>query len=119
MAQIPGSVRVAGFIAPTDSNDTYPVTDSIYGKGGYREVADITARDAITTARRREGLMVYVIASGLVYVLVGGIDNINWQPFSSGTSNAITSSPSGDWKQVTSLEYNHITGELRVSYNNI
>jgi len=77
MAQIPGSVRVAGFIAPTDSNDTYPVTDSIYGKGGYREVADITARDAIT------------------------------------------SSPSGDWKQVTSLEYNHITGELRVSYNNI
>ena len=34
MAAIPGSVRVGGFIAPTDSTDTYAVTDDAYGRGG-------------------------------------------------------------------------------------
>ena len=84
MANIPGTVRVAGKIAPTDSMDTYPTHDSIYGKGGYVEVADITARDAITTERRSEGMMVFVIATQDTYQLVGGITNANWQLFVAG-----------------------------------
>lgn len=78
MAQIPGSVRVAGFIAPTDSTDTYAVTDETYNRGGYRTVADLTARDAITTDRRKEGMLVRVISTGETYVLVGGILNTDW-----------------------------------------
>lgn len=83
MSAIPGSVRMAGFIAPTDSTDTYPVHDEQYGKGGYRTVADITARNAITSQRRQEGMLVKVLdADGggttKFYTLKGGIDDINW-----------------------------------------
>jgi len=81
MAQIPGTVRVAGQIAPTDTADTYPTHESIYGKGGYVEVADIAARNAITTERRREGMMAYVASDQNTYQLVGGIANTNWQLF--------------------------------------
>ena len=30
--------------------------------------------------------------------------------------NAITSTAGGDWKKITSIEYNPISGEIRVSY---
>jgi len=78
MAVIPGSVRVAGFIAFTDSNDTYATQDSIYGRGGYRAVADITARDAITDDRRHEGMMVHVLSDNSYYTLEGGVTNADW-----------------------------------------
>lgn len=83
MPIIPGTVPVAGKIAPTDTADQYPTHDSIYGEGGFREVANLTARDAITTQRRREGMMVYVTSNQTTYQLVGGILNANWQIFAS------------------------------------
>jgi len=89
MAQIPGTVPVAGQIAPTDDLDTYPSHDSIWGKGGTRSVADLTARDAITTERRTEGMMAYVISNQTVYQLVGGILNANWQVFGGGSSGML------------------------------
>ena len=51
--------RVTGPITPTSVLDTYPTNDTRYGLGGLREVADHTARNAISTLRRREGMMVY------------------------------------------------------------
>jgi len=78
MAAIPGSVRVGGFIAPTDSTDTYAVTDDQYGRGGYRPVADTTARDAISADRRKIGMLVKTIADGKHWTLTGGILNANW-----------------------------------------
>ena len=89
MASIPGSVTMGGFIAPTDSTDTYATQDSVYGKGGHKEAADITARNAITSARRREGMFVYVLDSdgngnpGL-FTLAGGITNSDWTAVSLG-----------------------------------
>ena len=80
---------MGGFIAPTDSTDTYATQDSVYGKGGHKEAADITARDAITSARRREGMFVYVLDSdgngnpGL-FTLAGGITNSDWTAVSLG-----------------------------------
>lgn len=59
MAAIAGSVTVTGFIAPTDTTDTYPVTDAVYGIDGLRSVADATARNAIPDARRRYGMIVF------------------------------------------------------------
>jgi hypothetical protein len=83
MAVIPGSIRVTGFIAPTDSTDTYPTHDDTYGKGGYRVVANLTERNAIPADRRKEGLLVKVLNAGggqtIIYTLVGGIADINWQ----------------------------------------
>ncbi len=80
---------MAGFIAPTDSTDTYATQDSVYGKGGHKEAADITARNAITSSRRREGMFVYVLDSdgagtaGL-FTLSGGITNSDWQEVTLG-----------------------------------
>ena len=86
MAEIPGSVRLTGFIAPTDSTDTYPVTHDTYNKGGYRTVASIAERNGITTDRRSIGMMVYVDAESKAYVLRGSdvTDNNGWQEFAPG-----------------------------------
>jgi hypothetical protein len=51
--------QVTGPITTTSSVDTYPTHDSITGLGSLREVADYTARNAISNARRREGMLVY------------------------------------------------------------
>lgn len=86
MASIPGSVRVGGFIAPSDTTDTYATHDSLYGRGGLKEVASVAERDAIPSDRRREGMIVYV--GGVTqtnYQLVGGVDNTNWVVVSSGS----------------------------------
>ena len=85
MAIIPGSVRVGGFIAPTDSTDTYATHDDVYGKGGWRSVADNTARDAIPADRRKEGMAVYVIATGKTYFLDSGL--VSW---TESLSDAVT-----------------------------
>ncbi len=84
MAEIPGGVRVGGFMSPTDDTDVYPTHDSLYGKGGSKEVADIAARDAITTDRRREGLLCYCVSDAVTYQLVGGVTNAHWVPFAGG-----------------------------------
>ena len=78
MAPIPGSVRVTGFMAPTDSTDTYPSHEDIWGKGGYREVADAATRLAITAGRRSEGMLVKQLDTGAFWTLTGGIADINW-----------------------------------------
>lgn len=81
MALITGAVNVTGTLAPTDTNDVYATHDSKYGKGGYREVADLLARDAITLARRSDGMLVYVQSEDTIYKLENGIENENWVEF--------------------------------------
>jgi hypothetical protein len=90
MAQIPNSVRVGGFIAPSDTGDTYPSHDAIYGKGGLRGVSTTTVRDAIPDARRSEGMMVYVESDEKVYLLKGGITNTDWVELSTQGSDGNT-----------------------------
>lgn len=51
-------------------------------------VADLTARDAIAAGRRYLGMCVYVVADTITYQLKGGITNIDWVEFGSGTSAA-------------------------------
>ena len=51
-------------------------------------VADLTARDAIAAGRRYLGMTVYVVADTITYQLKGGITNIDWVEFGSGTSAA-------------------------------
>lgn len=81
MADIEGSVKITGFVSPTDTLDTYPTHDAVYGKGGLNHAADTTARDLITEERRREGMMCYVASEQKMYILKGGIANENWQEF--------------------------------------
>jgi hypothetical protein len=89
MAAIPGSVPITGFIAPTDTADIFATQDETYNRGGFRTVADLTARDAITADRRLEGFLVRVLSNGKFYTLSGGILNANWveEYFGGGTGD--------------------------------
>jgi len=71
--------KVTSQIVPASPTDTYPTHDSKYGLGGHREVPDLTARDAISTQRRREGMTVFVQSEGKQYQLIGGITNSDWK----------------------------------------
>ena len=71
-------VVVPASVVPSSSLDTYATHDSQYGKGGHRECADTTARDAIPAARRVEGMTAWCVSPGKAYRLVGGIANGNW-----------------------------------------
>lgn len=77
---IPGTVPVAGPVAPTSTGDTYPSHLAIYGKGGLRTVADNTERDAISADRREAGMLVYSIGAGVTYQL--DTDLTTWIIFS-------------------------------------
>lgn len=68
MATLSGT-QVIAKVVPVDSLDTYPTHDEQYGFGGFRTVADTTARDAIPAARRKQGMMVQVLANGHFYIL--------------------------------------------------
>ncbi len=78
MAIITGGVPFGGFISPTDSADTYAVTNPLYGLGGLRSVADIAARNAISDKRREEGMLVFVQSDSTYYSLDGGTANSDW-----------------------------------------
>lgn len=52
------------------------------------KVADLTARDAISSTLRYEGMTVFVVADGKTYQLVGGILDANWKEFGSGGGGA-------------------------------
>jgi hypothetical protein len=55
-----GGVEVLGFISPTDTSDEYAVIDPLYGIDGLRNVSSISELNAITTLRRRPGMVVGV-----------------------------------------------------------
>lgn len=82
MSYIPGSIPLAGFIAPTDSTDTFATHDSVFGRGGWREVASVAERDAITADRLREGCIVFTADTSSNWQYIGGA----WTLFQSGSS---------------------------------
>ena len=49
-------------------------------------VADLTARDAIASGKRYEGLRVYVESEEKNYQLVGGVTDSDWVEEQTGTS---------------------------------
>jgi len=91
MASITGGVPLGGFISPTDSADTFPVTNPTYGLGGLRNVGSTADREAIPAQRREQGMMVYVQDEDKFYALQGGTTDAFWTEFSSGGGGAVTS----------------------------
>lgn len=68
MANIAGT-NVTAPIVPYSEIDQYPTHDAKYGKGGYRTVADKTARDQIPDARLELGMAVRTIDDNVVWIL--------------------------------------------------
>jgi hypothetical protein len=85
MSSLAGTV-INSKLVPTDSQDEYYLLDMKYAKDGWRSVADIAERDAITDQRRKEGMVAWVGYDQTAWQLVGGTTNANWVPFSAGTS---------------------------------
>lgn len=71
-------IKVIGSLVPNGTADKYPTHSDTYGKGGFRGVANVAERDAITTARRSLGMLVYAVAENKFYQLKGGVENTNW-----------------------------------------
>lgn len=59
MEELKGT-NVYSVIVPGTDEDTYATHDSLYGRGGYREVPTLAARDTIPHERLRNGCKVYV-----------------------------------------------------------
>jgi hypothetical protein len=78
MAQISGGVRITGFISPTDTNDTYPVIDPVYGIDGIRNYSGGTSElNSIPILRRRAGMIVGINNGVQCYKLKPGPWNLN------------------------------------------
>ena len=71
-------VIVTGPTVTTDPGDTYPTHKAILGLGGFRAVADATARLALPADRREIGMWVHQIDTDEVWQLQGGILDANW-----------------------------------------
>jgi hypothetical protein len=82
-------ISLAGYIKTLGSADAYPTHIDSLQKGGYRIVKDTVERDAITTLRRKIGMLVYVQDLDSMYILKSGIDNSNWIAYSSGSGTAV------------------------------
>jgi len=70
-------VGITGLIKPLNSG-AFPVWEDIDGLGGFRTVADITARNAIFANERKLGMQVKTQSDGNVWTLVGGLLDANW-----------------------------------------
>lgn len=84
MAGYTGSIPVTGFLAPTDTLDTYPVIDPLFGIDGLRNVPTEADMYAIPAGRRRVGMVVGCIGSGIYYKLSSppwNYDATDWTNF--------------------------------------
>ena len=81
MAKINGT-NVAAAIVPFTTDDQFATHEAQYGKGGWREVATIQDRDAISQDRREAGMAVYVLETNGVYILDD--DLTTWNQLESG-----------------------------------
>ena len=84
MANLSGT-NVAAIVVPFTTEDSYATHEDTYGRGGFRSVATLAERNAISTDRRKNGMFVYVVETDAIYKL---LDN-SWVEYeSSGTSTA-------------------------------
>tara|TARA_B100000965_G_scaffold66041_1_gene51753 strand:- start:13 stop:1332 length:1320 start_codon:yes stop_codon:yes gene_type:complete len=85
------AIEITGTFGPTGTNQNppapagFPTHEANFGLGGYMQVADDAARDAISDLRRAEGMAVYVNDTDKLYVLKDGVTNNDWVEFSSGS----------------------------------
>jgi len=61
----------------------FPLLNDSYLKGGWQTVLNGTARDAISAASRKVGMVVYTTATSQAWVLGPGITNSDWSLYTS------------------------------------
>ena len=84
MASIKGQ-NVLAPVVPFDTTDSHPSHLALYGKGGYRSVADTTERDGIPQPRREAGMLVLTLSDGKTWKL--SADLSSWSEFASASTD--------------------------------
>jgi len=69
MGTISGGINLGAPILPATDEDIFPTHDANYGKGGYRAVANIAARQAIPYDRREVGMIVRTNDTNINWIL--------------------------------------------------
>jgi len=128
-----GGVEVTGYISPTDTNDTYPVIDPLYGIDGFRNVNLITDLNLIPEPRRRAGMVVGVSGGTTYYKLNsspwnntisdwslfntgGGSVSGDYLPLSGGTVTGSTTFTSGLFSNtISATTYQNLPTDIRVT----
>jgi hypothetical protein len=110
MAGYTGSIPLTGFIAPTDTADTYPVIDPLFGIDGFRNVPTETDMNNIPFNRRRQGMVVGCNGSGIYYKLLPG----PWTGTITDWNNFITSPLAGN---VSRTQYLIAGGSVSIPQN--
>jgi hypothetical protein len=89
MANNDGTLIIAP-VRPQSDQDAYPTAFAAELLGGHHEVLTLLDRNAIPAERREEGMTCWVVETDQMYVLSGGIDDLNWLEFSTqGASGAL------------------------------
>jgi len=100
MADIPG-IQITDKLVPTDTADTYPTHEDIYGLGGLHVLLPGTTRSGIPTARLKKGMLVRDTDAGLTYRLTT-VSPLVWQTMPDEvTLLAATTSASAEAAQAT------------------
>lgn len=73
-----GTSEVLGPITPTHPLDEYPTAFQKHISGGFMHFDTLAERDALTSLRREQGMVIYVEEDNNFYKLTGGILNENW-----------------------------------------
>lgn len=94
-------------LTPLDTRDTYSISDPLFQRGGWREVATIQERNNISEERRRLGMFVYVIETDKLYILKDGITNSNWIIYDPVTTNFPTTINLQELNLSPSIEINN------------
>jgi len=82
-------VNVIDRIVPKN-NGAFPVVSDEHFLGGFRVVADATARDAIPSQRRTLGMWVSTRSDGKTWTLQGGLLNTDWVEVAFGGGGGTT-----------------------------
>lgn len=94
--------RIFETIVPFDPRDGYAITDVVYQKGGWRQVATLAERDAISLDRRSAGMVVFISSLKETWSLLGGdLTNASWQKLSSNTIVQTFANPIGGSVSIT------------------
>lgn len=88
-----GIQLIASIVPKNDA--AFATHEDTYVKGGWRAVADLTARDAIPAERRTQGMRVKVLSNDKLYDLFGGILNANWREVVGGAGTGDVVGPAG------------------------
>lgn len=73
------SIKISSQLEPTSQQAKYPTHSEEYAKGGWRSVATIEERNAISIRRRKLGMAVFCLEDLKTYTLLTGLENEFWE----------------------------------------